>query len=712
MRGISAKLLSRRVVFLATVVVLAACGDSGTEPGPVPVKYVVTASKVLVEAGSYIDLRAQAVDANDQPVALAGRTILWTYEGIRGSFSRNANRTGPDGSAGNTFTADTVAGRSVVIRVVDDKQVSGVSQQITTIAGPSTKYKVETPTTQPAVGSAVTITGQLSDLYGNAAPVAGRVVTWTSSVSGGSFSAPTTTTNASGVATVTYTVGPSAGVAYTIGATDNEFNTGQTPVMVSKAGAAAKYVVTPAATDPPAGSTISIQAQLTDAFGNSVHEASRLVTWSFTGSGGQLLTQTSGTDVNGIASVKFKTSSATGTTNSVTATDGTGTTGTSPSFVTQPLVSFVTLAKGLGSISSCGISTSGRAYCWGANSYGQLGNGTTVSRPVVGAVSGNLTFAALASGDGHTCGLTTGGAAYCWGDGSSGQLGNNSTEQQLVPVATAGGLTFTSITAGGFHTCGIATGGAAYCWGNNSNGRLGAGTNLAPKVTFSAQPVKVAGDKSFTSLTAGSGHTCALDAGGTAWCWGSNIYGQLGDNTESDRIGPVAVAGGLSFTSLSAGAYHTCGIASGGGAYCWGLNDYGQLGSGGFGPPKRAPVVVVGALSFTTLASGGFHNCGLVASGAAYCWGGNSEGELGNGQNQNTATPVAVSFGYPYKAISAGGNLYGGGSYYYDPVTHAHTCAITTAGVTYCWGTNADWELGQGETPTTSNVPLKVEGQP
>jgi alpha-tubulin suppressor-like RCC1 family protein len=187
---------------------------------------------------------------------------------------------------------------------------------------------------------------------------------------------------------------------------------------------------------------------------------------------------------------------------------------------------FATLTAG--SNHTCGVTTSGQGYCWGADGGGQLGSGSGgfyQSTPL--AVSGGLTFAALTVGDGHTCGLTTSGQAFCWGSGEQGQLGNGTTAlSQLTPTAVSSGLTFSALTAGHWHTCGVTTSGKAYCWGSNYSGELGVGTTTLDQST----PVAVSGGHTFTMLVAATGgsQTCGITTSGQALCWGSDLRGQLG----------------------------------------------------------------------------------------------------------------------------------------------------------------------------------------
>jgi hypothetical protein len=207
---------------------------------------------------------------------------------------------------------------------------------------------------------------------------------------------------------------------------------------------------------------------------------------------------------------------------------------------------------------TCALTSAGSAYCWGNNVAGALGTGSTTNSTMPVAVSGGLSFTALAAGTNHTCGLTSDGAAYCWGSNNHGQLGTGSTTDSFTPVAVSGGLNFTALAAGSYHTCGLTSAGAAYCWGENADGQLGTGST---EPTQSSTPVAVSGGLSFTSLAAGGdqpegnpmGHTCGLTGSVAAYCWGDNRGGQLGTGSITASATPVAVSGGLSFTALAAG---------------------------------------------------------------------------------------------------------------------------------------------------------------
>ncbi len=237
-----------------------------------------------------------------------------------------------------------------------------------------------------------------------------------------------------------------------------------------------------------------------------------------------------------------------------------------------------------GSRHVCGVASGGVAYCWGWDSHGQVGDSvaalqcygtpcdTTPTR-----VAGGLQFSQLSAGQWHTCGLTTSGQAYCWGNSTYGQLGNFLLIDKPYPVPVYGGLTFASLGATRGNTpCALTTAGEAYCWGMNNFGQVGNGT-IADSVIY---PVPVQGGLTFTQIVGGLGHTCGLTTGGQAYCWGLNESGELGDGTYSDRKTPVAVIGGLTFVELATGWYSSCGRTAAGAVYCWGDNSASQLGDG------------------------------------------------------------------------------------------------------------------------------------
>jgi alpha-tubulin suppressor-like RCC1 family protein len=320
--------------------------------------------------------------------------------------------------------------------------------------------------------------------------------------------------------------------------------------------------------------------------------------------------------------------------------------------------SLVFQALSVGAEHTCARTAGERVFCWGANASRHLGNAaiTDTTRPA--AVGGGVRFVAITAGNGYTCGRTATGAAYCWGANSLGQLGDGTNLNRADPVAVVGGRHFVEVTAGGDHTCGRTATGTAFCWGWNSDGQLGTGGRLAAGDRMATRPAAVAGGLRFVQVAAGWGaHTCGRTATGAAYCWGANTQGELGDGTKTPKWAPVAVAGGLRFVDLSALGYvHTCGRTRDGRAFCWGGNQQGQLGDS-TPPDQTTPVAVAGGLRFVELSAGNYHTCGRTVEGRAFCWGGSNNGERGDGAFASAAvrSPVAVVGGLRFVELRAGG---------------------------------------------------------
>jgi alpha-tubulin suppressor-like RCC1 family protein len=292
-----------------------------------------------------------------------------------------------------------------------------------------------------------------------------------------------------------------------------------------------------------------------------------------------------------------------------------------------------------GSDHTCGVTTENVAYCWGLNIYGQLGDGTTSDHsttPV--AVAGNRQFRLVDAGVAHTCALSyPDRRAYCWGNNGYGQLGDGSETVRRTPVAVVGARAFRSLAAGNAHTCAVTPTYQAYCWGYNRFGQLGDGTEVLQR----SQPSLVAGGRQFVQVDAGWYHTCAVTPGERAFCWGNGRNGQIGDGRTYLRFTPRAVAGGLSFSRVTAGGAHSCGETTGNRAYCWGYNSSGQLGDGTT-TTRLTPTAVVGGLTFKQVTAGAGHTCGVSGADRAYCWGANYFGQLGDGTTTDRLRPTAV----------------------------------------------------------------------
>jgi len=224
---------------------------------------------------------------------------------------------------------------------------------------------------------------------------------------------------------------------------------------------------------------------------------------------------------------------------------------------------------------------------------------------------------------------------------------------------------------------------------------------VAP-VAFSK--VSVGGGPAFSFPITQSRHTCALTTLSVAYCWGSGIWGATGlspANSIVDAFDPQLVATTQRFKDIDAGNLHTCAITLAGAAYCWGSDLNGGLGDADpNNGTKASPVAVSGGLTFVSISAGDRHTCGIVPSGAgalsgpAYCWGYNASGQLGDGTFSERNVPTLVAGGLTFIAVSASPS--------------EHTCGITTNFMAYCWGLNIDGQLGDAST-TTRNVPTLVQ---
>jgi len=311
---------------------------------------------------------------------------------------------------------------------------------------------------------------------------------------------------------------------------------------------------------------------------------------------------------------------------------------------------------------SCGVTVDGIIYCWGNGSFGTMGDGGSPdpSGTVLHRVAGNLTWSTVAAGGTHVCGLTTAGAPYCWGWGEAGALGNGSSGNgaiSLSPTAVAGNLTLSRLTAGSEASCGIDVVGTGYCWGSNLYNRLGVGT-LETGVVASV-PRTVTGNMSWGAVAIGGTNGCGVSTGEVAYCWGlnGNILSGATDDCEGDpcALTPVPVAGGLSFQdgTIAVSGNHACAIATDGSAYCWGINYVGQLGDG-TNTHASSPVRVAGGWKFLMLDVGGAHTCGITDQHVALCWGDNTSGALGTGTNASTNAPQPVAGGFEFASLSTG----------------------------------------------------------
>ncbi|NOY92652.1 MAG: hypothetical protein GXP55_15800 [Deltaproteobacteria bacterium] len=331
---------------------------------------------------------------------------------------------------------------------------------------------------------------------------------------------------------------------------------------------------------------------------------------------------------------------------------------------------------------TCALRASGRVVCWGNNSSGQLGDGTTIAHHTPAPTGRG--FAAISAGQDFTCGLLRVGSGACWGSNRNGRLGDGTTNDRLVPTTVRTLRSSGQLSAGTGHACALRSSGKVFCWGDNSFGQLGDGTT-----TDRANPTQVL--TGAIAIATGGSSTCAVSTTGMVSCWGLNSQGQLGDGTLVDRSVPTKVGVFPDAVDISVGNGHTCLRLRTGEVMCWGNNFRGQLGDGTT-VNRLLPTPVPGVVGAAQVRAGYQHSCARLTSGRVMCWGSNSSGQLGDGTTTNRSSPVTVARLTDATDIDLGGS---------------HSCAVRASGQVMCWGNNSGGLLGDGTT-TRRLVPVNV----
>jgi len=348
-----------------------------------------------------------------------------------------------------------------------------------------------------------------------------------------------------------------------------------------------------------------------------------------------------------------------------------------------------------GSFHTCAILDDGSVSCWGRNSNGQLGDGTTTNRSTPTqtlSLGTGRTAVAISSGSSHTCAILDDGSASCWGNNAQGKLGDGTKTDRSRPTQTLSlgiGRTAVAISSREMHTCAILDDASVSCWGSNIIGQLGDGTNN--QRNRPAQTSSLGNGRTAVAISSGDFHTCAILDDATVSCWGNNAWSQLGDGTTTNRNTSTQTSSlgtNRGAVAISSGAKHTCAILDDASVSCWGYNNGGQLGDGTNTDRNTSTQTLSLGTGRTavTISSGSSHTCAILDDGSVICWGYNAWGQLGDGTNTTRNTPaqtLSLGTGRTAVAISSGAQ---------------HTCAILDNASVSCWGYNAYGELGDGTT--------------
>ena len=337
-----------------------------------------------------------------------------------------------------------------------------------------------------------------------------------------------------------------------------------------------------------------------------------------------------------------------------------------------------------------------RLWGWGQDNYGQLGDNARTNQSVpVQSVSSVGTWKLVACADQHSAAIKTDGTLWTWGYNTFGALGDNTTSHKSSPVQTvAGGTNWKVVTSGSNINAAIKTDGTLWVWGNNGNGQLGDGTT-----TVRTSPVQtISGSINWKQVSCGISYMAAIKTDGTLWLWGYNGGSVLGDNTASAKSSPVqTVAGGSNWSSVACGYLHTMATKTDGTLWTWGSNTYGQLGTNNNTNVASPVQTVSGGTNWKQVACGYSHSVATKTDGTLWTWGRDDYGQLGDNSNTHKSSPVqTVAGGTNWKQISCG---------------HRHyTTALRTDGTLWTWGVNTSGQLGDSSVVSRRSSPVQVYG--
>jgi alpha-tubulin suppressor-like RCC1 family protein len=366
-----------------------------------------------------------------------------------------------------------------------------------------------------------------------------------------------------------------------------------------------------------------------------------------------------------------------------------------PTLPTVPVTGTLKIAAG--QYHTC-LLREGRTNCWGANGFGQLGDGTTITRHMPLTLTTAPDFVKIVAGGSTTCALNPSGQTYCWGLGAANRYATLDSTDRLVPTLLAAVEPAKDLGMGYlYHTCIQNVYGEVKCWGQAIlGGEVGDGNG-----DIAIEPAYVTGVTNASSFSASGFHSCAVVQRDALKCWGDNQLGKVGDGSATvlsptlvpaQRYTPVYVSGLKGVKNTELGQFHSCAVMIAGGVRCWGYNLFGQLGNGTKTFSQTTPVAVTGLENVVELTLGVNHSCALLADSTVKCWGRGIDGQLGNGAAGDSAVPVTVVGLTGVVGISAGDR---------------HTCAVLNNGSAACWGSNEQGQLAvpPGQLPF-STVPI------
>lgn len=320
------------------------------------------------------------------------------------------------------------------------------------------------------------------------------------------------------------------------------------------------------------------------------------------------------------------------------------------------------------------IRTDGTLWAWGANDFGQLGDGTSIAKTTPVQIGTANDWQSVSAGTLHTMAIKTNGTLWGWGINGNSRLGDGTTTDRLFPTQIGSATNWKSVCAGDVNTLAIKTNGTLWAWGYNGYAQFGDGTT-----NNKTTPYQVGTATNWQSVDLGNLHTLATKTNGTLWAWGTNANGQVGDGTTAVRFSPVQIGTETDWKSVAAGANHSVALKTNGVLYTWGHNQWGQLGDN-TNVSKSSPNPVFDQVQ--NISAGSDYTAGTTTFGNMWSCGDNFFGQLGNGTTTNSNT-IQMTNSNNHQMISAGTE---------------HTLSLHTDGSISACGANGSGKLGNGST--------------
>jgi alpha-tubulin suppressor-like RCC1 family protein/type II secretory pathway pseudopilin PulG len=340
--------------------------------------------------------------------------------------------------------------------------------------------------------------------------------------------------------------------------------------------------------------------------------------------------------------------------------------------------------------STCGIKSDDTLWCWGENVYGQVGDGTIVNKTVPTQVSGGGTWKQQSLYT-TSCGIKSDNTLWCWGYNNYGRVGDGTTVNKTIPTQVSGAGTWKSIYGAGLVLCGIKMDDTLWCWGYNASGQVGDGTTVHKNV-----PTQVSGGGMWKNIYNNNNSVCGIKLDDTLWCWGQNMWGQVGIGTSINKTAPTQVNGGGTWKGVVWSLTWMCGIKSDDTLWCWGSNGSGEAGVGTTTLKITAPTQISGGGTWKGVYLGKASSCGIKMDDTLWCWGFNFYGSVGDGTSVDKTAPTRVSGNGAWKSVILS-------------TTDDRICSIKNDDTLWCWGNNSINQVGDG-TLVNRTVPTQVSG--